>query len=86
MLRAGVDGYRSLHHDKEWDDYMLLSSATPNELKGNYTEEDLQNIFEELETIGEKEAKEFTVSSGETVLLYWEIDRFSGYESSGFQE
>lgn len=80
MLRAGSDGYKSLHHDMDWDEYILLSTATREQLKRNYTEEDLQFIFEELETLGEKQSKEVKVSSGETVLLYWEIDRFSGYE------
>lgn len=77
MLRAGVDGYKSMHHDIEWDDYILLSTATEEQLRGNYTTQDLLNIFEKLENVPHKSSKEFRVGSGETVELYWEIDRFS---------
>lgn len=86
MLRAGSDGYKSVYHELDFDDYVLLSTATSKQLKENYTESDLQFIFEELETIGEKQSKEVKVSSGEIVMLYWEIDRFSGYERSGHKE
>lgn len=77
MLKAGNDGYRSMYHDSEWDGYILISTATQKELEDNYTTEDLEKIWEELETLGEKESKTFEVSSGKIVGLYWEIDRFS---------
>ncbi|MDF2533940.1 MAG: hypothetical protein K0R18_97 [Bacillales bacterium] len=76
MLRAGVDGYKSISYDIEWDNYVLLSTATPKEIE-TYTEKEMLSIFEELETLGEKESKEFILSSGEVVELYWEIDCFS---------
>lgn len=77
MLKAGKEGYQSIYHDLDWDDYALISTATPKQLRGNYTQEDLENIWEELETLGEKESKTFKISNGEVVELYWEIDRFS---------
>lgn len=76
MLKAGKEGYQSLFHDIDFDDYILLSTATSEELK-KFSGEELISIFEELETLGEKESKKFKVRNGEIVELYWEIDRFS---------
>jgi hypothetical protein len=86
MMRAGADGYKSIHHQEDWDDYVVLSTATSKEFKENYTVQDLNNIFEKLESVGEKNTEEFTLISGEKVLLYWEIDRYSGYPKSGYQD
>jgi hypothetical protein len=37
----------------DWEDYVLLSTATPKHLKENYTAQDLNNIYEKLESISE---------------------------------
>jgi outer membrane protein assembly factor BamB len=78
MLKAGSDGYKSIIHelDADLDGYVLISTGSYKKLR-DFTQEDLENIWNELETLGEKESKTFEVSSGEIVELYWEIDRFS---------
>lgn len=77
MLKAGNDGYKSVYHDMDMDEYVLLSTLTQEELEKQFPAEVLMEIFEELENVDNKTTQQYTTSSGEIVELYWEIDKFS---------